>query len=221
MRKLVVLVTLASVAAAPAIAARTPKLSPADRRAVSVLLDRFVVEAVARRDPGAAYDLANAELREGMTRKEWATGNIPVYPYEPRGSHFPWTLQSLVGTRATVELMLQPRNRKLGAVTFILDVTKAKGRWLVADVQPVAAFAPEDAPARISAQRDFQPAGASAGADSGRLSPLWFGLPIGVLVVGLLAIPLFLIVRNRRSVRRIEAEFGRPTTLPPLPRRQA
>jgi hypothetical protein len=222
MRKIVFLIGLVAAVAAPAAAASPgPKLASADRRAVSTLLDRFVVEAIARRDPGAAYDLASAELREGMTRKEWATGDIPVYPYDPRGSHFPWTLQSLAGKRARIELLLQPRSKKQGALTLVLDIVKTKRRWLVAQIQPVAAFAPEDAPARISAQRDFQPSAASAGADSSRLSPLWFGLPIGVLVVGLISIPLFLIVRNRRRVRRIEAEFGRPAALPPLPRRQA
>ena len=221
MRRFLVLVVLAAVVAAPAAAARNPRLAPADRRALSALLDRFVVDAIARQDPAAAYDLANAELREGMTRKEWATGNIPVYPYEPRGSHFPWTLSSLAGNRTTIELMLQPRSRKQGAITFTLDAVKTNGRWLVAEIQPVAAFAPEDAPARISAQRDFQPSGGSADAESGRLSPIWFALPIGLVVLGLLSIPVFVVARNRRRLRRVEADLGRPTGLPPLPHRQS
>lgn len=219
MRKIVlVLVATAVLGAAPAVAAR-PTFSPSDRRAVSKLLDLFVVEAIARRNPGAAYDLVGPELREGLTRKEWATGNIPVYPYQPRGSHFPWTLQAIAGKRATIELMLQPTSKKVGALTFDLDVAKVKGRWIVASIQPVAAFAPENAPGRISAQRDFQPGGAASTAGSSRLNLAWLGVPAGVLAAALLSIPVFLVVRNRRRVRRIEAEFGRPTTLPPLPKR--
>jgi len=219
MRKTVmVLLAAAALGASPALAAR-PTLSPPDRRAVSKLLDLFVVEAIARRDPAAAYDLVGPELREGLTRKEWATGNIPVYPYQPRGSHFPWTLQAMSGNRATIELMLQPTSKKVGALTFDLDVAKVKGRWIVASIQPVAAFAPEDAPGRISAQRDFQPGGAAATAGSSRLDIAWLGIPAGILAAALLSIPVFLVVRNRRRLRRIEAELGRPTTLPPLPKR--
>ncbi len=44
----------------------------------------FIKTAVARQNLAASYDLVGPELRQGMTRKQWATGNIPVV-YYPAG----------------------------------------------------------------------------------------------------------------------------------------
>ena len=59
-----------------------------DRAAIDRLLDRFVADAVARRDPGAAYGLATASLRAGTTRADWTGGSLPVQPLQVRGSTF-------------------------------------------------------------------------------------------------------------------------------------
>src|SRR5207302_11458238 len=95
-----------------------------------------------------------------------------------------------------------------GAITFDVDVVETGAGWRVAAVLPVAAFAAEDKPSRISAQRDFQPGGASGTASSGRLNLLWFGVPAALVAAALFAIPVFVILRNRRRVRRIEAELA-------------
>ena len=42
---------------------------------------RFILTAVARENLGESYDLVHPELRQGMTRREWLTGNIPVVYY--------------------------------------------------------------------------------------------------------------------------------------------
>lgn len=44
----------------------------------------FIKTAVARKNLAASYDLVSPELRQGMTRKQWATGEIPVV-YYPSG----------------------------------------------------------------------------------------------------------------------------------------
>lgn len=41
----------------------------------------FIKTAVARRNLAASYDLVDPELRQGLTRKQWQTGNIPVVFY--------------------------------------------------------------------------------------------------------------------------------------------
>jgi hypothetical protein len=190
-------------------AAAAPNVSPADHAAISTLLDRFVVAGIARHAPASAYDLSTAALHEGMTRKEWATGNIPVYPYSPRWTHFPWTVSGIVGRTVRVSLLLQPSSKKNGALAFNVDVVKRGGRWLVDAIEPVAAFTPAGQPARISANRDFQAGAAVGTGKSGRISTTWLAVP-GVLVVALaLVVPAAIIVRNRRRVRRIEAEFSR------------
>lgn len=45
----------------------------------------FIKTAVARKSLAASYDLVSPELRQGMTRKQWETGNIPVV-YYPSGN---------------------------------------------------------------------------------------------------------------------------------------
>jgi len=42
---------------------------------------RFILTAVARENLGESYDLAHPDLRQGLTKKEWLTGNIPVVYY--------------------------------------------------------------------------------------------------------------------------------------------
>ena len=54
------------------------------RQAVERVLDEFAATAVARRDLARAYDLAGPSLRAGLTREEWASGDIQVYPFQSR-----------------------------------------------------------------------------------------------------------------------------------------
>jgi hypothetical protein len=51
---------------------------PAAAKAVA---KRFVQTAVARQHLGEAWALSGPNVRAGLTRKEWLTGNIPVVPY--------------------------------------------------------------------------------------------------------------------------------------------
>ena len=44
----------------------------------------FIKTAVARKNLASSYDLVTPEMRQGMTRAQWATGNIPVV-YYPTG----------------------------------------------------------------------------------------------------------------------------------------
>ena len=50
-----------------------------------VVAGKFIKTAVGRKNLAASYDLIAPELRQGMTRKEWETGNIPVV-YYPSGN---------------------------------------------------------------------------------------------------------------------------------------
>ena len=51
---------------------------PKEARQVAV---RFIQTAVAREDLEEAWTLVGPNLRGGLTRKEWLTGNNPVVPY--------------------------------------------------------------------------------------------------------------------------------------------
>ena len=41
----------------------------------------FILTAVSRKKLAKSYDYVHPELRQGMTRKQWSTGNIPVVYY--------------------------------------------------------------------------------------------------------------------------------------------
>ena len=56
------------------------KQVPLDKQARRVA-GRFIQTAVARKDLAESYELTHPELRQGMTKQEWLTGNIPVSPY--------------------------------------------------------------------------------------------------------------------------------------------
>src|SRR2546430_6038386 len=68
---------------------RQPKHVPftaRERQAVRGVLRGFIRSAVARHDVAASWDLAGPSLRSGVTRRQWATGAIPVVPY-PAAKH--------------------------------------------------------------------------------------------------------------------------------------
>ena len=70
--------------AAPA--AAQPKLTPAERAAITRSIDVFVNHAVKRSNPAAAFDVVAPEMRPAMTRKSWKGGDIPVYPFPAAGT---------------------------------------------------------------------------------------------------------------------------------------
>ena len=44
-------------------------------------LGRFILTASHGENLGDSYDVVHPELRQGMTRREWLTGNMPVVYY--------------------------------------------------------------------------------------------------------------------------------------------
>jgi hypothetical protein len=115
-RVLVSAIVAALVLAAPAQA----KLTKADRAAINRTLDTFVATAVRRHDVGKSYDLVTSQLRGGMTRAEWAKGDIPVYPYPARGTNWDdWYLDYALKNEVAFELVLQPeRGHKADPISF-------------------------------------------------------------------------------------------------------
>jgi len=64
----------------PADLYKPQKTVPIDPKA-RIVAGKFIQTAVARKNLAASYDLAAPELRQGMTRKQWESGNIPVVNY--------------------------------------------------------------------------------------------------------------------------------------------
>jgi hypothetical protein len=201
------------VVASPATAAK-PRLAPSDRAAVNATLDVFVNHAVKREDAGASYDVVTPNLRGGMSRKAWAHGTIPVYPYPAKGNEFhSWTIQYRNSEELAIELLLSPRASKadkLGQILFHVYLQPAHGRWLVDSFMPGATFAPAGKPAIVQAAADFTatPSGSNYNRSSkvtGRTGPrqisavyavVPFGV-IGLLLLGLAGWGITAHIRNR------------------------
>lgn len=57
------------------------RLKHRDESLMLAVASRFINTAVARKHVDRSWDLASSELRAGITRNEWNTGNMPIAPY--------------------------------------------------------------------------------------------------------------------------------------------
>jgi hypothetical protein len=135
----------------PAQIAKEPKTvppSPEARRLVSQFLntavDRDGSEAVARRKLDRAWQISSPNVRGGLTKREWLTGNIPVVPYDVSNvDRAPVRLDWSYATEASFAVMLLPKNGSAEKPqTFFITVKKfgkgPKARWMVDYFAPYA-----------------------------------------------------------------------------------
>jgi hypothetical protein len=128
-------------AAGETTAAKAP-FTATEQRRVEAVLQRFVDHAVARRDPAAAYDLVTRSIRGDTTRAEWASGNVPVYPYPAARQRvrIAWIWASYRDD-VDFDVVLRPRKgAQVGAMAAGVEM-KATGtgsarRWLVDSFTP-------------------------------------------------------------------------------------
>jgi hypothetical protein len=208
MRKLLVVAGGALVLACPA-GARP--LAQADRAAINRVFDVFVPAAVERKNVAAAYDVVTAQFRGGVTRAEWAKGDIAVYPFQARGTRFhDWTVDYVQGNEVAFELMLQPSNPRKDSISYEGTVKKIGGRWLIDSLYPAATFAGSGG-AKVVGPNDFVAQRYTGDAGESRLGSIWFVLPGAILALIVLVPIAFAIVhwRRGRSAPPTEAERER------------
>jgi hypothetical protein len=191
------------------------KLSKTDRALALDTALKFVNTAVARRHVEESYALAAPDLRAGLTRSQWARGEIPVIPYPATEARVrvDYSFRNELG----LTLLLVPTPvSKMNPMSFNMDMT-ARGngverRWLV------SSWTPSGAPAAATV------GGGGGGGGGGVLggtnlapqntegldSPIgagWIIAPIALLGAVLL-VPIVVGVRswreNRRAVRDYE-----------------
>jgi hypothetical protein len=204
-----------------------PKRSPftaAEKREVRPVLAQFIRYAVAREDPARAWDVAGPDIREGLTRRQWDTGNIPVVPYPAshKGlgswSYVKYSYTNTVG----LEVFVFPKpGSGYSAMTADAEVLKKPdGRWFVNYWLPERFHGPPALSAeqlkatRKAARADKKKSSASTRktavpqpvAQPPRARGVWWVVPIGLLSLIILA-PLALLLvswlRNRRAAREI------------------
>jgi hypothetical protein len=113
----------------------------ADARRVAV---RFIQTAVARKNLDEAWTLVGPNLRGGLTRKRWITGENPVVPYPiDELDVAPYKIDESYSTRALLEVALLPRQGSgVRAQVFFLELRKLgagdDARWVVDNWVPRA-----------------------------------------------------------------------------------
>ena len=187
------------------------RLSKTDRALALNTALKFVNTAVARRHVEDSYALAAPVLREGLTRSQWARGEIPVIPYPAAQARVrvDYSFRNEVGLSM---LLVPPSTSKLNPMTFNMDMT-ARGtgpqrRWLVSAWTPkgVQSAPTGDGGGGVIGGTNLAPVNPE-GLDS-PLGAGWIIAPIALLGAVLL-VPIGVGIRswreNRRAVRDYEA----------------
>ena len=181
-------------------------LTKAERVALVSIAQRFVESAVARDHPERAYELAGPYLRAGMSRKQWATGEIPVVPYPVDSAR--WRVEYSNAESVGLLVMVFPTPRaKLEPTVFAMKLIPVgrgeSSRWLVNGWVPrgggtsaigSSSSSPGAALAEMASQ-EFERVSPTA-------SPLWLMIPV-VLICLVFVVPVAFLVRERRAERRM------------------
>lgn len=172
------------------------RVSAVDRSAMIQTISLFVTTSVARHHPERSWEIVDPKLRQGMTKRQWATGNIPVVPY-PAASVDLVRLEGVVGGTAQVEVFLEPaRGTQEVRKTFQIDLGRIPGTphgWAVQSWVPEGV---SESRIQRDADRRATPAELKAATNPTRLSMKWIAVPAGVIVGGLLLVPIFLLGRD-------------------------
>jgi len=188
-------------APAPEPVAAGPKL----RKLLINETDTFVRTAVRRHDLAASWPLIHPNLKQGLTKKQWLTGNIPVVPFPAKGI-IAWDLDYSYPGDIAADVVLQPVPKSgLYRKTFTIEFKRVGGasenRWLVYSWVPSGV-----SQALID---DEHAAGVAAALENVKghqgLSPVWILVPVGfILTVFMLPLAAY-VVERRRSRRALAA----------------
>jgi hypothetical protein len=210
-------------------ASAEPRHAPftkANQRAVRKVLHDFIETAVVRRHVERSWDLAAPGLRAGLTRAQWARGELPVVPYPAAEtkSMGGWDAVEYSYRRTVgVEVFLLPKpGSGVSAMTADVELVKGHdGRWRVDYWMPNKFHGPPAVAKTKKAGSPREPAKSAARRSAsgrppaaGPLKPsrVWWVVPIGVLsliVVAPVGIGVGIWYRNRRAAREYARSAGR------------
>jgi hypothetical protein len=182
----------------------THRLTAAEQKEVRRVAVVFIGSAVARRHLDDSYEIVGPEIREGLTRAEWHTGNIPVIPYQVE-SILHWTPEYSFQDDVAYEVVLAGKVRPK-VKTFFIELKRFPrsghpASWLVDSWTPSGIST--DTPA--AARRALAPPPKV----EARLSAMWLLVPAGILGL-LVAVPFVIVVRHWYAGRRARARFAPP-----------
>jgi hypothetical protein len=189
------------------VAAPTPEAvstSPKLRKLLISETDAFVRTAVRRHNLAASWPLIHPNLKQGLTKEEWLTGDIPVVPF-PAKAIIAWDLDWSYPGDVAADVVLQPvpksgLYRKTFTIEFKRVHSPSEDRWLVYSWVPSGV-----SQALID---DEHAAGVAAALEHVRghqgLSPAWILVPLGIILT-VFMLPLVIFLIERRRSRRAEA----------------
>jgi hypothetical protein len=116
----------------PAIVANDGPKAPLPREARKVA-GEFILTAVTRRNLERGWQLSHPSLREGISKQEWLSGNIPIVPYPVSSSEpAPMSVEESYAESAIMRVSLAPeKGSEVKPQIFFIGVRKLKGQWLV------------------------------------------------------------------------------------------
>jgi hypothetical protein len=169
---------------------------------------KFLQTAVAREHVAESWPIVHPKLRQGLTRKEWASGSIPIVPYPVEVAR--WRLGYSNEEAVGFEVLLLPSAGK-GIQPQVFDIElielgAGKGRhWTVSSWAPRSAGIFQRPPP--SPERSAAEAKAVAESEKNAIAAGWLLAPIGLIVGTLLVVPVFLVAREWRGRRRAERSY--------------
>lgn len=180
-------------------------LTGARRNAARQVASAFLVDAVLREDPAAAWSLVAPSLRRGTVRADWRNGNIPVVPFRAEALLVAkWRLWYSYVDRAGFEVGLIPKQGVAErAVKFTLELNAfgrgAQRHWFVSSWAPAPTL--DSPPPSVNRTAQGLTAVPVSPKPRGRLGATWLFIPL-VIVLLALVVPVWIGVREwRRGVR--------------------
>jgi len=175
--------------------------SPKLRKLLIGETDTFVRTAVRRDNLAASWPLIHPNLKQGLSKKEWLTGDIPVVPF-PAKAIIAWDLDWSYPGDVAADVVLQPVPKSgLYRKTFTIEFKRvgraSEDHWLVYSWVPSGV-----SQALID---DEHAAGVAAALERVHghqgLSPAWIFVPVGIILT-VFTLPLVLFLIERRRSRR-------------------
>jgi hypothetical protein len=199
--------------AKPQLVARSPKpdvFTAAERRDVRAVAVRFIESAVYRRNVDDAWEIVTPGLRQGLSRSAWASGSIPVVPYQGEAvREVRWKVNYSYANDVALKVAFYPKpasgvDRQAFDIELENHGTEAAPRWLV------SYWAPSGGPQLQAASPMAPPV--PGGEVKAQLGAIWLLVPLVVIVGSLLAVIVFLAARGRMRRTRAERLYSSRTS---------
>ena len=176
------------------------RLKRHDERQMLAVASKFIDTAVARKHIDRSWELASSELRSGLTRKKWDTGDMPVAPYPVGQAKLRLDYADSDGVGFSV-VLLPAKGSREPPRDFLMGLHplgSGKNRHWVVDYWQSAPTG-----AAVGSVNQGPPSGTSSSVNTAKESKAWLFLPAGLLSL-IVLLPLSVAIVNWYRTRRAE-----------------